>query len=456
MKKMTDNMEEATNKKYSAYNAIYSVDIESRIKNIFWGLFITMICILFVPWTQNINTSGIVTTQFQEQRPQQINSVIPGKIIKWWVKEGDFVQKGDTIVELADTKDDYLDPRLIERTNDQLIAKKQKVDFYDNKISSINGQLIAIEAGFKLKESSIRNKIQQLERKILIDSAELAAAKIDLEVGTNQFNRAGKMLNDGIISLVDYERRTQSFNKAKAGFQEKQQKFLNTKQDVLIARIELNTLKQDVNDKLFKLKGEIASSNTEKSTVIAEVAKNENELSNYRIRGSQKWLVAPQTGQIIKAKKAGINEIVKEGEMIVEIVPNVFLYAVELFVKPMDLALLNKGQDVRLQFDGYPAIVFSGWPSSSYGTFAGKISAIETNRSESGKFRVLIIPDQTVKKWPTNLKIGTGAKGFALLNDVPIWYELWRQLNGFPPDFYTVEVKGKEKEKGKERETNEK
>jgi multidrug resistance efflux pump len=443
MKNM-NNIEEATSKEYSAYKAIYSVDTESRIKNIFWGLFVLLLIILFVPWTQNINTSGVVTTQYQEQRPQQINSIIPGKIIKWWVKEGDFVQKGDTIVELADTKDDYLDPRLIERTNDQLIAKKQKVDFYDTKISNINGQLIAIEAGFKLKEASIRNKIQQLERKILIDSAELAAAKIDLEVGTNQFNRAGKMLNDGIISLVDYERRTQSFNKAKAGFQEKQQKFLNTKQDVLIARIELNTLKQDVNDKLFKLKGEIASSNTEKSTVIAEVAKNENELSNYRIRGSQKWLLAPQTGQIIKAKKAGINEIVKEGEMIVEIVPNVFLYAVELFVKPMDLALLNKGQDVRLQFDGYPAIVFTGWPNSSYGTFAGKISAIETNRNESGKFRVLIVPDQTEKKWPTNLKIGTGVKGFALLNDVPIWYELWRQLNGFPPDFYTVEVKGKD------------
>ena len=444
MKKVLDNIDEETGKKYSAYNSIYSVDIESRIKNIFWGLFIILIFILFVPWTQNINTSGIVTTQFQEQRPQQINSIIPGKIIKWWVKEGDFVQKGDTIVELADTKDDYLDPRLIERTNDQLIAKKQKVEFYDNKITNIKGQLIAIEEGFKLKEATIKNKIQQLERKILIDSAELAAANVDLQVGTNQYNRAGKMLNDGIISLVDYERRTQSFNKAKAGFQEKQQKFLNTKQDVLIARIELNSLKQEVNDKLFKLKGDIANSNTEKSTVIAEVAKNENELSNYRIRGSQKWLLAPQTGQIIKAKKAGINEIVKEGEMIVEIVPNSFLYAVELFVKPMDLALINKGQDVRLQFDGYPAIVFSGWPNSSYGTFAGKISAIETNRNENGQFRVLIIPDQKEKNWPSNLKIGTGAQGFALLNDVPIWYELWRQLNGFPPDFYTIEVKGKD------------
>lgn len=444
MKKVLDNIDEETGKKYAAYNSIYSVDIESRIKNIFWGLFFVLVFILFVPWTQNINTSGIVTTQFQEQRPQQINSIIPGKIIKWWVKEGDYVQKGDTIVELADTKDDYLDPRLIERTNDQLIAKKQKVDFYDNKITNIKGQLVAIEEGFKLKEAAIKNKIQQLERKILIDSAELSAAKIDLEVGTNQYNRAGKMLNDGIISLVDYERRTQSFNKAKAGFQEKQQKFLNTKQDVLIARIELNTLKQDVNDKLFKLKGDIANSNSEKSTVIAEVAKNENELSNYRIRGTQKWLLAPQTGQIIKAKKAGINEIVKEGEMIVEIVPNSFKYAVELFVKPMDLALINKGQDVRLQFDGYPAIVFSGWPNSSYGTFAGKISAIETNRNENGQFRVLIIPDMKEKNWPSNLKIGTGAQGFALLNDVPIWYELWRQLNGFPPDFYTIEVKGKD------------
>jgi multidrug resistance efflux pump len=444
MKKEIDTIDEETGKKYSAYNSIYSVDIESRIKNIFWGLFFVLVFILFVPWTQNINTSGIVTTQFQEQRPQQINSIIPGKIIKWWVKEGDFVQKGDTIVELADTKDDYLDPRLIERTNDQLTAKKQKVDFYDSKITNINGQLVAIEAGFKLQEAAIKNKIQQLERKILIDSAELSAAKIDLEVGTNQYNRAGKMLNDGIISLVDYERRTQSFNKAKAGFQEKQQKFLNTKQDVLIARIDLNSLKQEVNDKLFKLKGDIANSNTEKSTVIAEVAKNENELSNYRIRGSQKWLLAPQTGQIIKAKKAGINEIVKEGEMIVEIVPNSFKYAVELFVKPMDLALINKGQDVRLQFDGYPAIVFSGWPNSSYGTFAGKISAIETNRNENGQFRVLIIPDMTEKNWPSNLKIGTGAQGFALLNDVPIWYELWRQLNGFPPDFYTIEIKGKD------------
>ncbi len=444
MKKMLEKIEKDTGKKYSAFDKVYSVDSERRIKNIFIGLLSSGLIILFIPWTQNINTTGVVTTQFQEQRPQQINSIIPGKVVKWWVKEGDFVQKGDTIVELADTKDDYLDPRLIERTEDQVNAKKQKVDFYLSKIGNAKSQITALEEGYRLKELSIKNKIQQLERKILIDSAELTAAKIDLEIGTSQINRANKLLNDGIISLTDFEKRTQTFNKAKASFQEKQQKYLNAKQDIQIARIELNGFKQEYADKIFKLKGDIDNANSERSSVVADVAKNENQLSNYKIRGSQKWLIAPQTGQIIKAKKAGINEMVKEGEMIVEIVPKAFLYAVELFVKPMDLALLNIGQDVRLQFDGYPAIVFSGWPNSSYGTFAGKISAIESNRNENGKFRVLIVPEVSEKNWPSNLKIGTGAQGFALLKNVPIWYEFWRQLNGFPPDFYTVEIKGKE------------
>ena len=445
MKKVLENIEHETGRQYTAFQKIYAVDSESRIKNIFIGLFCVFIVILFVPWTQNINTSGIVTTQYQEQRPQQINSIIPGKIVKWWVKEGDYVQKGDTIVELADTKDDYLDPKLIERTEEQLTAKKQKNDFYQLKIENLYAQVNAIEEGYKLKVLSVENKIQQLERKILIDSAELNAAKIDLEIGSNQYVRATKLLNDGIISLNDFEKRTQNFNKAKASYQEKQQKFFNAKQDIAIGKIELRSIKQEYADKVFKLKGEIANTNSDRSTIIADVSKNENQLSNYKIRGSQKWLVAPQNGQIIKAKKAGLNEIVKEGEMIVEIVPASFLYAVELFVKPMDLALLNINQSVRLQFDGYPAIVFSGWPNSSYGTFAGKISAIETNRNENGKFRVLIVPDGKEKNWPGNLKIGTGVQGFALLNNVPIWYELWRQLNGFPPDFYTVENKEKVK-----------
>ena len=80
---------------------------------------------MFLPWTQNIKTQGNVSTLYQEQRPQKLNSPIPGRIIKWYVKNGDVVKKGDTILQISEIKDDYLDPLLVERTQEQVQAKKE-------------------------------------------------------------------------------------------------------------------------------------------------------------------------------------------------------------------------------------------------------------------------------------------------------------------------------------------
>ena len=118
-----------------------------------------------------------------------------------------------------------------------------------------------------------------------------------------------------------------------------------------------------------------------------------------------------------------------------------------MYVEPMDLPLVNVGQKVRFVFDGIPAIVFSGWPEGSFGTFGGIISASETNVSLNGKFRVLVIEDTSEKKWPKNLRMGSGARGITLLKDVPIYYELWRHINGFPPDFYKPAKPNKEEKK---------
>ena len=156
----------------------------------------------------------------------------------------------------------------------------------------------------------------------------------------------------------------------------------------------------------------------------------------YNIRNGLYTIKAPQGGQIVKAKKSGIGEMLKDGDMIVEIVPVDVDYAIEMFVKPVDLPLLERGQRVRLLFDGFPAIVFSGWPQASYGTFVGTIAAVETSVSSNGKFRILIKEDSSSKAWPKQLRIGTGAQGIALLKDVPVWYELWRNINGFPPEYY--------------------
>ena len=448
MKNLTDTIFDQTGFSPHSVKKIYRANKLSKVRYWFWGLLVFLLIMMFLPWTQNISTSGTVTTLYQDQRPQEMNTIIPGRIIKWWVKEGDFVKKGDTIVQLADVKDDYLDPKLVQRTEEQLQAKQQKIGFYNEKISATSSQVEAMEMSRNLKLNSLDNKLEQLRRKVISDSAELVAANIDHGIAVQQLARAKQMYSDDIISLVEFERRTAQYNKALAVLTEKQQKFQNTSQDITICRIEMSTVRQDAADKIFKAKSEIASARSEVASTDGEVAKNQNQLANYAIRGSQRWMIAPQSGQIVKAKKSGINEMVKEGEMIVEIVPNHIDQAVELYVQPMDLVLVEKGQQVRLQFDGFPAIVFSGWPEASYGTFVGEVIAVETNRSENGKFRMLVVPVEKEKKWPTALKLGAGVQGFALLKNVSIWYELWRQINGFPPEFYQPST-GKEKTKNK-------
>ena len=67
----------------------------------------------------------------------------------------------------------------------------------------------------------------------------------------------------------------------------------------------------------------------------------------------------------------------------------------------------------------------------------GKVVAVERFISPNGKYRVLLAPDPDEQPWPEALRIGAGANTLALLEDVPIWYELWRKLNGFPPNYYT-------------------
>jgi multidrug efflux pump subunit AcrA (membrane-fusion protein) len=116
---------------FTAYNHVYRQHHKNRIKRWFIILLVAMFIALFLPWTQNIRAKGTVTALKQEQRPQQINTIIGGRIEKWFIKEGDFVKKGDTLLQLSEVKADYLDPELLQRTAEQIEAKKSSVDSYE-------------------------------------------------------------------------------------------------------------------------------------------------------------------------------------------------------------------------------------------------------------------------------------------------------------------------------------
>jgi len=395
--------------------------------------------VLLLPWTQTINGKGYLTTLKPDQRPQTLQSPIPGRIEKWYVQEGDYVKKGDTILFVSEVKNEYFDPNLVQRTGQQIKAKSASVSSYEGKVKALQNQIGALsnERGLKLQQA--KNKLLQSKLKVQSDSIDLEAAKTNIGIAQKQYERVVQLQAEGLKAVTDVEEKRLKQQETQAKLISQENKLLAARNEIINAEVEINRVQAEYTDKISKAQSDMFTAQSSQFDSEAQVTKLENEFTNYEMRNDMYYIRAPQNGFINKAMQGGIGQTFKEGEPLLGIMPADIDVAVETFVAPLDLPLLHLGEKVRIQFDGWPAIVFSGWPNVSYGTYGGEVVAIETFISENGKYRVLLAPDKDDHEWPKDIRVGSGARTIALLEDVSIWYELWRQLNGFPPNYYQPE-----------------
>lgn len=391
---------------------------------------------LFLPWTQNIQTKGNVTTLLPAQRPQTIQSTIDGRIEKWFVREGQLVQAGDTIVFLSEIKTEYFDPDLVNRTGDQVLATDQTVRSYDDKATALERQIRALGQELEFKQKQLLNKIRQKELKVVSDSIEMERSRVDYDIALRQLDRTEALFDKGLKSLTEVEQKKLKVQETNAKLVGAENKLQEARQELTMVRLERNTLENDFASKIAKTESDRFSTLSDKFNAEVKASKLRVSLENYNQRRGFHYITAPQNGYINRALVGGIGETVKEGQSVVSIMPSSAELAVEMFVRPIDLPLIEIGNEVNFIFDGWPAFVFSGWPNLSFGTFSGKVVAIENVINNNAHYRILVAPDASDRAWPELLRVGAGARCIALLNDVPVWYELWRRLNGFPPDFY--------------------
>lgn len=421
---------------YSSLMAVADRDKPAKRLKIFIYMTVGFIAFLFLPWTQNIRAPGKLTTLYPGQRPQPIQNVIPGRIEEWYVREGEFVNKGDTIVRISEIKDSYFDPKLIERTRTQIENKEKAAVNYKEKADALADQISALTKARINKREQAENKLVQANLKVTSDSIDYEAAKVDFRIAQQRLDRMEELFEQGLKSLTDLESRRLKLQETQAKAISAENKLLAARNELINARIELDAIDNEYAEKLSKARSERNSALSTLYDTRAEIAKMENQLANYEVRQSNYFITTPQSGYVTQALSVGLGQNIKEGTQIVSIMPATYDFAVEMYIEPVDFPLLRIGSDVRLIFDGWPAIVFSGWPQLSNGTFGGEILAIDNFISPNGKYRILVIPDEEEVPWPDDLRVGTGSDGILLLKDVPLWYELWRQLNGFPPDYY--------------------
>ena len=394
-------------------------------------LTVFVLILLFIPWTQNIAGYGKITNYDPAVRPQDVQSPIPGRIQQWFVREGDTVQEGDTLAYLTEIDPSYFDPNLLDRIDQELEAKRLAADAYLEKANAQAQQVDALTQSLVIKR-------RELDLKIQSDSADLQAAEVQIELAERQYLRADTLFQEGIKSRYELEQRQQKYQDAQAKFTSASNKY----QQSIAERARLEA---DYAEYIAKARSEQFTAISSREAALAEIAKLENRRSTVEVRQTYHTVRAPQNGVVSRIYIRGIGENIKAGTPIAELFPTSDDRAVEVYVRAMDMPLLREGHLGQIEFEGFPALAISGEPGLTFGTYDAHVAVIQQTPESNGMFRVLLRPSE---EWPERLPFGTGARAYILLDEVPVWYELWRQINGFPAEAYPAPSDGNGMKKG--------
>jgi adhesin transport system membrane fusion protein len=398
----------------------------------------------FLPWQQNVRGIGRVTAFAPLERQQEVKAAIKGRVMSWkeGLREGSLVRQGDVLCEIQG-----IDPFLIRRLEQQVLYGQRKRDASRQKIDEYREQVIAFtEARQRTIEAGLQG-IEAAKQKVAAEEQALIAAKAGEDQVRVNVERRRQMFAEQLVSRLDLEQEERKYLEAAAKLREAEAKVAGAKADVSSKQAELELKTREADAKISSAEATLRTAEGDVAVAEKELVESESKLAQQRSQS----VASPIDGTLLRLLVNQGGEIVSEGDPLFIVVPDQAERAVELWLDGNDIPLVSEGRQVRLQFEGWPAVQFVGWPSAAVGTFGGQIVNIDSTDNGKGEFRVLVMPLVGEEKWPTGkfLRQGQRANGWVLLDRVPLWYEFWRQINGFPPVVSMEEPKADAKDKSK-------
>jgi multidrug efflux pump subunit AcrA (membrane-fusion protein) len=363
---------------------------------------------VFVPWQQTVRGTGRVIAFNPLDRRVNIEAPVEGRVRRVHVVENQVVKQGDLIAEIQDN-----DPNLIANLrlqHDAAIARRAA-------------------ARQRIDDLDAQAKYQEIAKAQAIDAAQQRVNAEQVVFDTNAINerRFASLVETGDRSRRDYELAKLALDSSRANLAAAKAILERTgpEYDAMISATSASRRSAE---------GEVATAERDLAAIDIQISKSEQQVVS-----------APRDG-IVLSVAATEGAYLKPGSPICVVIPDTEARFVEAWVDGMDMPLITArearpdgtvvpGSRARLQFEGWPAIQFMGWPSVAVGTFGGEVITVDATDDGTGKFRVVIAPDADDEPWPGPrfLRQGVRAKSWVLLRMVPVWQEVWRQLNGFPP-----------------------
>ena len=392
-----------------------------------WLIILLPLLMLFLPWLQNIQGIGTLTAYQPTDRIQTINAPIDGLVSKWHIVEGSKVKAGDLLIEIRDVDPDF-SKRLQEQLDNnrvKLKAKQDEINSYELQVENYQTVRDSRVAAANFKRDMARQKVVSAMQSVAVAEATSEATKFQLQ-------RMQRLLKDGLVSKRDEEVAERDNKIAVRNLSSSVAILDAAKAEEKSALAEVSQYGADAQGSIQSAKAQISKLKSE----YADIANTINTAKTNVARQNSRKIFAPTDGVVFRVPVNSPSQLVSKGQPLLTVVPENNSRAVILQVEGLNAPLIVPGSPVRLQFEGWPVVQVSGWPKTSYGTFAGKVSFVDPADSGNGFFRVMVIPDETEQPWPNNrfLRQGSAVRGWILLSEVSIGYEIWRVLNGFPPN----------------------
>lgn len=393
--------------------------------------------IFFVPWTQTVTVTGQLSAYTPYERPQDIEAQITGRIKKWHVNEGDEVKEGELILELEDYDPNFISPDLLDFLDQRKRALEQtrsaallRAKQLDKRILEMRNLVNAAVPSADARVVEAGNKVREAQQKV--EAARIAAVTAALNLERHQ-----QLLQRGLVSQREVELAIQGNIASQADLEGTRENLHAAEQAMKSLGFGRDQVSAEVLQRLLDAEAARDASVAEAAKAADQLAEVSLRLSNAEHRRLAGKIVAPINGTVVKMAKVGVGETVRQGDRLVRLSPISMDKAIEMTADGLDAPLLNIGRKVKILFYGIPAIPLPAWPELMAGTYDGVIKVIDQVDDGKGHYRFWVVPAPHDRAWPeqSHVRQGTKAMGWVILNRVPLWYELWRRFNLFPPDY---------------------
>lgn len=419
------------------------VRVFGRVTFVF--LIVSLVAMFLVPWRQTARGNGTVTALDPQERPQPVKS--PSKGVISWVKpglrEGSRVVRGELVLKLKPFAEQG-----VQNINSQIATVEAKKNLAELNVTVAKQVIDSQRQGGEFLGSSLTESLEAAKQKWEQAKNEVEAYQAEADDKANKRRIAERVISKGLISREELVEKQKADEAARAKLDKAKGAVREAFSTLESKRKEIDSKRQDID-----IKNQTAEQKLNDAEQKLEIVSKELfELQNKRGEFDRLEVPAPCSGIIQQWDGVEGSDTIKEGDQLFVIVPETEDLGVEMKVSGNDMPLIKEGDSVRLQFEGWPAVQFVGWPSVAVGTFGGKVNRVFPTDDGKGNFRVLVSPDKSAESdsgWPDDryLRQGVRANGWVLLKEVPLGYEIWRQLNGFPPTVADEEP-GKDKKKG--------